>query len=196
MPVVAMGIGFNTPSDGQVINGVAHFVRPTAPTVRNDGSALQDNDRWYDLSTGKNWIRRGIYWVSSEEYTSHAGPSSYTSSVMNPTKQNSLFIERITLSAIYTAPIGVDSSPTNYYVWTWKVQKENGIDIIYVLDGRTTEIKPLTSRWVAYSIPINSAFFFSLPLSYLYCDRSQVGSPSAFSDSSWSSTIYFRLIYS
>jgi len=50
--------------NGQVINGVAHFVQTTAPTTRADGSILVAGDRWAKSDDGTEWFWNGTYWLS------------------------------------------------------------------------------------------------------------------------------------
>ena len=63
--------GGGSVEDGQVINGVAHFARPTVPFQRNDLSALVAGDRWYKPidngipGTAGNWIWSGSDWITS-----------------------------------------------------------------------------------------------------------------------------------
>lgn len=55
-----------TPFDGEIVNGVAYFVRTSAPATRIDGSALVAGDRWYNSSTGRWAFWRSPYWLSTE----------------------------------------------------------------------------------------------------------------------------------
>lgn len=45
---------------------IEQFYQSVEPVSRGDGSDLQEGDLWYDSSTGRQWIRKGIYWVGEE----------------------------------------------------------------------------------------------------------------------------------
>lgn len=58
---------FNGGANISRINGIEYLIQTVEPVSRGDGSALQDGDLWYDPSTGRQWIRKGIYWLGERE---------------------------------------------------------------------------------------------------------------------------------
>lgn len=103
--------------DGYVVNGVAHFVRDTAPTVRNPTIAdpaplLVNGDRWYKPSDGSHpgtaghWIWKGIYWVSLQEFSILKTSANFTSATI----ANSDVIWGTTNSSILNHANGVNTA--------------------------------------------------------------------------------------
>lgn len=59
-------------SNPYIINGVAHFVQDTKPTVRLiDGvsSPLVVRDKWYKTDDGTEWFWNGTYWLEKVLYS-------------------------------------------------------------------------------------------------------------------------------
>jgi len=73
-PTTTAGYGITDAAfNGQIINGVAHFVQNTAPTTRiNEAGqnigALVAGDRWYNRDTGISGFWRSPYWLSLRRF--------------------------------------------------------------------------------------------------------------------------------
>ena len=55
--------------DGAIINGVAHFVRSSAPSTRIGGASLVANDRCYRTDLNISTFFNGSYWLSEQLYS-------------------------------------------------------------------------------------------------------------------------------
>lgn len=59
-----------TPFDGEIVNGVAYFVRPSAPSARlpigGVSPPLVNGDLWYNSSVGRWGVWRSPFWLSTE----------------------------------------------------------------------------------------------------------------------------------
>ena len=74
-PTTLAGYGITDAAfNGQIINGVAHFVQNTAPTSRINAAgqnigALVAGDKWYKTDDSTEWFWNGTYWVSLQLFT-------------------------------------------------------------------------------------------------------------------------------
>jgi len=62
--------GLYYPGNNNYPNGFAHIISATPPTQRpgemlppSGSTALSDGDRWYEIGTGIEWVRRGNHWI-------------------------------------------------------------------------------------------------------------------------------------
>jgi hypothetical protein len=62
--------GMFYPGNTNYPNGFAYIISPTPPTQRpaemlppSSPTTLSDGDRWYEIGTGIEWVRRGSYWI-------------------------------------------------------------------------------------------------------------------------------------
>lgn len=122
------------PYDGHLINGVAHFVRTTAPTLRRDGSALVTGDRWYNPNTGVEGFWRGVYWLTTQTYhTVDRTWATTTDPVATPglryltpsAGSENVFVEKCWL---YRTPGGLNinsGTSGSYYMYRWGYHNVN-----------------------------------------------------------------------
>ena len=182
-------------------NGYYRFVQTTAPTQRSSGVPLVTGDRWHKPTdngipgTAGDWIWTGSDWVSADTRESDKlGTSTVSYELLAPLYFNTnVSVLGIASQILYNAPLGVDSSPTNY----WTLQIRTSSSILTTLDGRDTALKPLSSRW--------SRSFTSVPFIYTYpaLDKGHaiykslvaVGSPGSLLVSNWEVCLVYRYIH-
>ena len=111
-------------TDGHLINGVAHFVRNTTPTVRVDGSALVVGDRWYKPTdngipgTAGGWIWTGSDWVSVNVFPlsiPFVNGSSNNQTIRSESAGTNLGIR---VSGIASQIAVLNANPTSSNYWT------------------------------------------------------------------------------
>lgn len=130
------------PYDGHLINGVAHFVRTTAPTLRRDGSALVTGDRWYNPNTGVEGFWRGVYWLTTQTYhtADRQAAASSTDTATTPglryltpsAGSENVFVEKCWL---YKTPSGsnINSGTAGaYFMYQWGYHNVNTTSYAFI----------------------------------------------------------------
>lgn len=116
---------FALTNDGQVINGIAHFIRATKPTVRVDGSSLVVRDRWYNTTDGTAWFWSGLFWLSEKRSISSQTYTFSSSSTQDPILFPNFSYNYLAASVDFVGHIsGTVSNPSSNY-WTITVSKRN-----------------------------------------------------------------------
>ena len=163
------------PYDGHLINGVAHFVRTTAPTLRRDGSALVTGDRWYNPNTGVEGFWRGVYWLTTQTYhTVDRAWGSTTDPVATPglryltpsAGSENVFVEKCWL---YRTPGGVNinsGTSESYFMYRWGYHNINGTSYSdihqkesYLIDNPVRYAFDINAVYSVTGFSIMAAFF-------------------------------------
>ena len=143
-------------NDGQVINGVAHFVRTTKPTVRIDGSALVVGDRWYKPSDSTEWVWNGTYWLSESVYPISVASVYGNSSSPQVIRSESIPSSNGLLVTGLTSQIAVlNANPTSTNYWTASVSL-SGVSVA-TLSTQNAATYPHNSTTPNIVVPARSA---------------------------------------
>lgn len=130
-----------TSFDGEIVNGVAYFVRPSAPSARlpigGGTPPLVNGDLWYNPSTGRWAFWRSPFWLSTElnsisliEQTFVTTTSTTTRSFVLPTNA---YLDGLYLGFSRAGSNGGDNT-TNYVTASFScfygTSNEGGADVL------------------------------------------------------------------